>query len=80
MEQMVDINKRLKLCVKWFQRVEDSLHLEQEKLRNALELSEKKCNDTGNLVNSYIGNGCWITDSVYIVYKDNVNNAFVSRW
>ncbi|KAH7545834.1 hypothetical protein FEM48_Zijuj01G0135800 [Ziziphus jujuba var. spinosa] len=46
MEQMVDINKRLKLCVKWFQRVEDSLHLEQEKLRNALELSEKKCNDT----------------------------------
>ncbi|KAL5579168.1 hypothetical protein UlMin_011610 [Ulmus minor] len=46
LEQLVDHNKRFKLCVKWFQRVEDNLLAEQEKLRSALELCEKKCNDT----------------------------------
>ncbi|XP_024024920.1 kinesin-like protein KIN-14C [Morus notabilis] len=45
-EQLGDQNKRFKLCVKWFQRVEESSLLEQEKLHNALECSEKKCLDT----------------------------------
>ncbi|KAF3450468.1 hypothetical protein FNV43_RR06551 [Rhamnella rubrinervis] len=45
LEQMADLNKRLKLCIKWFQRVEEGILLEQEKLRTALEFTEKKCND-----------------------------------
>ena len=47
LEQLTDHNKRLKICIKWFQRVEENNLLEQEKLRNALECSEKKCSDTG---------------------------------
>ncbi|KAF3451633.1 hypothetical protein FNV43_RR07728 [Rhamnella rubrinervis] len=41
LEQMADLNKRLKLCIKWFQRVEEGILLEQEKLRTALEFTEK---------------------------------------
>lgn len=54
LEQMADLNKRLKLCIKWFQRVEEGILLEQEKLRTALEFTEKKCNDAGNLVILYV--------------------------
>lgn len=46
LEQLADHNKRFKLCIKWFQRVEENSLLEQEKLRSALECSEKKCSDT----------------------------------
>ncbi|XP_062087449.1 kinesin-like protein KIN-14C [Humulus lupulus] len=46
LEQLMDHNKRLKICIKWFQRTEENSLVEQEKLRNALECSEKKCNDT----------------------------------
>lgn len=49
LEQLADHNKRFKLCIKWFQRVEENSLLEQEKLRSALECSEKKCNDTGKI-------------------------------
>ncbi|KAJ7946851.1 Kinesin-like protein [Quillaja saponaria] len=45
-DQMGERIKRLKLCVKWFQQVEENHILEKEKLQNALEFSEKKCNDT----------------------------------
>ncbi|KAJ7968383.1 Kinesin-like protein [Quillaja saponaria] len=45
-DQMGERIKRLKLCVKWFQQVEENHILEKEKLQNALECSEKKCNDT----------------------------------
>ncbi|KAK2644325.1 hypothetical protein Ddye_019520 [Dipteronia dyeriana] len=46
MEQMTEHNKRFKLCVKWFQQVDENHNLEKEKLRSALESSEKKCSDT----------------------------------
>ncbi|KAL3850813.1 hypothetical protein ACJIZ3_012695 [Penstemon smallii] len=44
-EQMADCIKRLKQCVKWFQQVEGNYVTEQDKLKNVLELAEKKCND-----------------------------------
>ncbi|KAF8030049.1 hypothetical protein BT93_E2468 [Corymbia citriodora subsp. variegata] len=46
LEYMTDHNKKLKLCVKWFQRADESHLLEQERLRNSLESAEKKCTDT----------------------------------
>ncbi|KAL5546267.1 hypothetical protein UlMin_005954 [Ulmus minor] len=46
LEQVLEHNKRFKLCVKWFQQLEDNLLREQEKLRSSLELSTNKCNDT----------------------------------
>ena len=47
MEQMGDLIGRLKLCVKWFQKLEESYVEEKEKLQAALESAEKKCSDTG---------------------------------
>lgn len=46
LEYLTDHNKRLRLCVKWFQRVDEGHLLEQERLRNSLESAEKKCTDT----------------------------------
>uniref|UniRef100_A0A5B6YNT3 Putative kinesin-1-like n=1 Tax=Davidia involucrata TaxID=16924 RepID=A0A5B6YNT3_DAVIN len=46
MEQMNDHIKKLKLCVKWFQEVEEGHIQEQEKLRNTLESSQRKCTET----------------------------------
>lgn len=46
LEQISESNKKLRLCVKWFQGVEESLNQEQEKLRNSLDASEKKCAET----------------------------------
>lgn len=46
---MTEHNKRLKLCVKWFQRVDEGHLLEHERLRNSLESAEKKCMDTGKI-------------------------------
>ncbi|KAH6781069.1 kinesin 3 [Perilla frutescens var. hirtella] len=37
--------KRLKQCVKWFQQLEGNYATEQEKLKNLLEVAEKKCSD-----------------------------------
>ncbi|XP_022954623.1 kinesin-like protein KIN-14C [Cucurbita moschata] len=42
-DQLTDHNKRLKLCIKWFQQVEESHLLEEERLRTSLESAEKKC-------------------------------------
>ncbi|KAK4484414.1 hypothetical protein RD792_006993, partial [Penstemon davidsonii] len=44
-EQMVDYIKRLKQCIRWFQQLEGNYVTEQDKLKNLLELAEKKCND-----------------------------------
>ncbi|KAL3821537.1 hypothetical protein ACJIZ3_007442 [Penstemon smallii] len=44
-EQMVDYIKRLKQCIRWFQQLEGNYATEQDKLKNLLELAEKKCND-----------------------------------
>ncbi|KAL0306427.1 UNVERIFIED_CONTAM: Kinesin-like protein KIN-14C [Sesamum radiatum] len=44
-EQMAEYIKRLKQCIKWFQQCEGNYVTEQEKLKNLLELAEKKCND-----------------------------------
>jgi len=47
MEQMTDLIKRLKACVRWYKRIEEGYVQEKEKLQSELEASEKKCSDTG---------------------------------
>jgi len=47
MEQMTDLIKRLKACVRWYKRIEEGYVQEKEKLQSELEASEKKYNDTG---------------------------------
>ncbi|KAK7846158.1 kinesin-like protein kin-14n [Quercus suber] len=44
-DNMVEYIKRLKLCIKWFQELEGSYLLEQEKLQNTLDSAEQKCNE-----------------------------------
>lgn len=45
---MLDYIKRLRLCIKWFQELEGNYLSEQEKLKDLLEMAEKKCTDMGN--------------------------------
>ncbi|RZC19315.1 Kinesin-like protein KIN-14N, partial [Glycine soja] len=42
-ENMMDYIKRLKVCIRWFQDLEISYSLEQEKLKSSLELAQQKC-------------------------------------
>lgn len=44
-EQMMEYIKKLRLCIKWFQGIEGSYFLEQQRLRSTLELAERKCNE-----------------------------------
>ncbi|QCD87196.1 kinesin-like protein KIN-14N isoform X1 [Vigna unguiculata] len=44
-ENMVDYIKRLKVCIRWFQDLEMYYSLEQEKLKNSLEMTQKKCTE-----------------------------------
>ena len=44
---MMEYIKRLRLCIKWFQELEGEYAFEQEKLRNALELTERRCSEMG---------------------------------
>ncbi|KAE8704048.1 Kinesin-1 [Hibiscus syriacus] len=44
-ENMMDYIKRLRLCIKWFQELEGEYTFEQEKLRSALELTERRCSE-----------------------------------
>ncbi|KAJ9671975.1 hypothetical protein PVL29_025565 [Vitis rotundifolia] len=44
-DQMMDYIRKLRLCIKWFQELEGSYLLEQEKLRNMLDCAERKCNE-----------------------------------
>ncbi|KAH1087496.1 hypothetical protein GYH30_018859 [Glycine max] len=53
-EQMTDLIKRLKLCVRWFKRIEEGYVQEKEKLRFELEAAEKKCTDTETEMKSKI--------------------------
>ncbi|XP_059623810.1 kinesin-like protein KIN-14C [Cornus florida] len=45
-DQMTDLIKKLRLCIKWFQELEKGHIEEQEKLKNSLESLEKKCTET----------------------------------
>ncbi|KAL2327961.1 hypothetical protein Fmac_021388 [Flemingia macrophylla] len=42
-ENMMDYIKRLKVCIRYFQDLEMYYSLEQEKLKNSLELTQQKC-------------------------------------
>ncbi|GLT83486.1 hypothetical protein SLE2022_017730 [Rubroshorea leprosula] len=44
-DNMTDYIKRLRLCIKWFLELETEYAYEQEKLRNALELTERRCDE-----------------------------------
>lgn len=46
---MTEHNKRFKLCIKWFQQVDENHVLEKQKIQSALESTEKKLSDTGNV-------------------------------
>ena len=46
-ENMMDYIKRLKVCIRWFQDLEISYSLEQEKLKSSLELAQQKCTKIG---------------------------------
>ncbi|OIV91606.1 hypothetical protein TanjilG_09018 [Lupinus angustifolius] len=46
MDHRADLVKRLKLCVRWYKRVEEGYIQEKEKLRIELQSAEKKCIDT----------------------------------
>ncbi|KAK7282417.1 hypothetical protein RIF29_11164 [Crotalaria pallida] len=48
-EQMADYIKRLKLCVRWYIKVEEGYVQEKEKLQSELESVEKKCSDTDTI-------------------------------
>jgi len=43
----MDYIKRLKVCIRWFQDLEISYSLEQEKLKSSLELAQQKCTEIG---------------------------------
>ncbi|XP_010267813.1 PREDICTED: kinesin-like protein KIN-14C isoform X2 [Nelumbo nucifera] len=45
-EQMAEYIKKLRLCIKWLQELEENSVLEQEKLRNMLESADRKCSQT----------------------------------
>ncbi|MED6169497.1 Kinesin-like protein KIN-14C [Stylosanthes scabra] len=46
MEQMTDLIKKLKLCVRWFKKIEEGDSQEKQRLGSELEAAQKKCNDT----------------------------------
>lgn len=45
-EQMTELIKRLKVCVKWFQQVADNNLQENNNLRISLESAQKRCTET----------------------------------
>ncbi|XP_059664811.1 kinesin-like protein KIN-14N isoform X2 [Cornus florida] len=49
-DQMMEYIRRLRLCIKWFQELEGNYLSEQQKLRNLLELAERKCADMEMLI------------------------------
>ncbi|XP_051135566.1 kinesin-like protein KIN-14N [Andrographis paniculata] len=49
-EQMAEMIRRLKQCIKWFQQLEGNYVTEQEKLKNLLESLETKCNNIESLM------------------------------
>ncbi|KAB2060440.1 hypothetical protein ES319_A10G017500v1 [Gossypium barbadense] len=45
-EHAAEHNKKLKLCVKWFQQCDENHVIDAEKLKSSLESAEKRCIDT----------------------------------
>ncbi|GMH30287.1 hypothetical protein Nepgr_032130 [Nepenthes gracilis] len=45
MEQISESNKKLRLCIRWFQGIEQGLIQEKEKLQNELEAAKNKCSE-----------------------------------
>lgn len=71
---MVEYIKRLKVCIRWFQDLELSYSLEQEKLRNSLELTQQKCIEIGkefffSFVFENIHQVCILMDLVNIIIE-----------
>lgn len=50
---MAEYIRRLKICIRWFQDLELSYSLEQEKLKNSLELSQQKCVEIGEVLSDF---------------------------
>lgn len=50
---MSDYIRRLKDCIKWFQHLEANYVSEHEKLKDLLEVAEKKCSDMG-MIGSFL--------------------------
>lgn len=50
---MMDYIRKLRLCIKWFQELEGSYFLEQEKLRHLLDCAERKCSEMGKFLLSF---------------------------
>ncbi|XP_074293923.1 kinesin-like protein KIN-14D [Silene latifolia] len=48
LQQIMESNTSLKLCVKWFQGIEQNWISEKENLQNLLDCSEKKCVEIEN--------------------------------
>lgn len=55
MEQMNELTRKLKLCVKWLQEVEEGHVQDKEKLRSTLESSERKWTETGKGCDFFTG-------------------------
>lgn len=54
-KQIAEYVKDLKDCtMKWYEQNEKSHFLEEERLRTAIDLTEKKCSDTGKLVTLFL--------------------------
>ena len=51
---MAEYIRRLKICIRWFQDLELSYSLEQEKLKNSLELSQQKCVEIGEVLSDFL--------------------------
>ncbi|CAA0816237.1 Kinesin-1 [Striga hermonthica] len=49
-EQMAECIKKLKQCIKWFQQLEGNYVTEQGKLKDLLEVAEKRSNDMESLM------------------------------
>lgn len=44
---ITDYLKRLKICIKWFQKSLQNLATEKDNLRNMLDASDRKCVEAG---------------------------------
>lgn len=51
---MTDIIKKLKVCVRWYQQVDETHVQEKENLRSSLESAEKRYSDKGDFSFLYI--------------------------
>lgn len=59
-EQMTDIIRRLKVCVRWFQQGDETHVQEKEDLRSCLESAEKRCSDKGDFITFVLTYQCFV--------------------